>query len=139
MAEIAEVFVMFKGEWKITDGASSFVANSSKAEVVAQVESNSCKYMMVSQNTTYAELLDIIYDALVVYKSRYDLVLQVKYNVPGMQNPPTVVINQDKDVMYYLLRLISGRTPPPSPLFVSLLDKSPSQELIPLQQDVFES
>ncbi|XP_047328265.1 uncharacterized protein LOC124931757 [Impatiens glandulifera] len=109
-AEIfAEVFVMYNGEWKIAaDGVRSFCANS-------------CKTFDIPQNTTFAELVDIIYHSIKVQKSTYDLVIEVMYEVHP--NFPPVVIDEDDDLGTYLSRLISGSTS--SPLCVTIVEKSP--------------
>ena len=78
--------------------------------------------MTVPLNTTYAELIDIIYDDISVDKHTYNLMLQVKYTLPIFQ-VPLVVINRDKDVSFFLNEnsiSIHNRTP----LCVSLVDKS---------------
>ncbi|XP_047340744.1 uncharacterized protein LOC124944521 [Impatiens glandulifera] len=116
-----QVIVFYDGEWKITDGVSSFVPNSSRG-------------LTIPPNTKYVELVDIIYRAINVDKSRYDLVLKVKYNLPGIEISPPVVIKEDMDVVFYLNE-ISTSLQHRTPLCVSLVEKpsltNPTQESIP--------
>ena len=73
----------------------------------------------VPQNTTYAELVDILYDALEVDKSKYDLLLHVKYTAAGALEIPPTLIKRDRNVTFYL----NEPSSPHHPLCVTLVEK----------------
>ncbi|WP_227642603.1 hypothetical protein, partial [Klebsiella pneumoniae] len=106
-------------QWINSDGVWKFVTNSSQG-------------VSVPQNSTYADLVDILYDAIEVEKWRYDVVLKVKYKMTDIKIAPAV-IKRDKDVKFFL-RETSTSLQYRTPLCISLVEKpipsftNPTQE-----------